>query len=345
MKEDDVQRCICRVRDSATPGCTNAHAGCDASIGLYFKEAVRRQLLARLPANAVYAGGLRVYTTIDIEMQKAAEAAVTTQLRRIEASLRKNRNRRDRVALARQRQWPREAQQAKNAEAPLQASLIAIDPASGHVLAMVGGRDFRESPFDRATEAKRQPGSSFKPLVYAGAIEGGLMPGTLLRDLDSPVGAIEGPWLPADGQERTEMTLRQALVMSSNRAAVHLLNQVGPAAIVSEAQRFGIHSPQPAVPSLALGSGEVTLLELTSAYAVLANRGERVDPTFIRRIETSTGDVLYRAKAAPERVVSEETAFLVTDMLADVIRRGTGYEVRKQGFTRPAAGKTGTTNQ
>jgi 1A family penicillin-binding protein len=298
--------------------------------GLYFKEAVRQQLMALLPASQVLAGGLRVFTTIDMSMQAAAEQAVRDRL----------------IAL--------ERANARAAADPLQGSLVALDPQTGYVKALVGGRSFTESPFDRALQAHRQPGSAFKPLVYTSALEMGLEPGMLLRDLDQPIlitaaGAsaargARGMYLPRDTHEAREMTLRDGLVLSSNRAAVHLQQQVGLISVLDYAQRLGVTSHLPEVPSLALGSGEVTLLELTSAYAVFANQGIRVNPILIRRVESSTGEVLFRADAQRHRVIREETAFLMTSMLSDVLVRGTGTDVRRGGFKQPAAGKTGTTN-
>src|SRR5262249_43603404 len=150
-------------------------------------------------------------------------------------------------------------------------------------------------------------------------------PGTLLHDLDQPVEL--GPraeYLPRDSHGAREMTLRDALVLSSNRAAVHLQQQVGLMSVLDYARRLGVTTPLPEVPSLALGSGDVTLMELTSAYAVFANQGVRVNPILIRRIESANGDVLFRADADRHRVIREETAFLMTSMLSDVIARGTG---------------------
>ena len=207
--------------------------------------------------------------------------------------------------------------------------------------ALVGGRDFAESPFDRARQARRQPGSAFKPFVYASALEAGYAPGTMLRDLDQPVEAIDGPYLPRGEHEAAEMTVRRALTVSSNRAAVHMLQHVGMSSVLDYAQRFGIESPLPAVPSLALGTGEVTLLELTSAYAVFANKGEYVEPTLIRRVESASGEVLYRARSATRHVVSEDTAYLITNMLSDVIQRGTGEQRAPSRLHRAGGGQDG----
>jgi 1A family penicillin-binding protein len=340
---------------------------CVVGTGLYFKEAVRRELTALLPGSEVLSGGLRVYTTIDPEMQAAAEKALTDRLEAIEGT--------ERTAGRKGTQPPActddlakkdltrpacgekagvsgltgaaIATNAANATQPppLQGSIVAIDPRTGYVKALVGGRSFVESPFDRARQARRQPGSAFKPFVYASALEAGYAPGTMLRDLDQPVEAPEGPYLPRGEHEASEMTVRRALTLSSNRAAVHMLQHVGMSSVLSYAQRFGIESPLPAVPSLALGTGEVTLVELTSAYAVFANKGEHVEPTLIRRVESASGEVLYRARSATRHVVSEDTAYLITHMLSDVITRGTATNVRRLGFTAPAAGKTGTTDR
>jgi 1A family penicillin-binding protein len=323
-----------RIKGSSAvpPALAAAEAANSASMGtgLYFKEAVRRELRTLLPASEVLSGGLRVYTTIDPVMQATAERALTERLAAMERAADKNHKRRVSAASA--------------APPPLQGSIVAIDPHTGYVKALVGGRDFSESPFDRARQARRQPGSAFKPFVYASALEAGYAPGTMLRDLDQPVEAQEGDYLPRGDHEPTEMTVRRALTLSSNRAAVHMLQHVGTSSVLRHAQRFGIESPLPAVPSLALGTGEVTLLELTSAYAVFANKGEHVEPTLIRRVESASGEVLYRARSTTRHVVSEDTAYLITNMLSDVIQRGTANNVRRLGFTAPAAGKTGTTD-
>jgi 1A family penicillin-binding protein len=291
----------------------------DAQTGLYFKEAVRQQLRTIVSPRDVLAGGLRVYTTVDMSMQSAAEQAVSDRLRALD----------------------------KDAEPsdPLQGSLVAIEPQTGFVKALVGGRSFAESPFDRARQAHRQPGSAFKPFVFASALELGYQPGTMLRGLDLPLAsASAADYLPRDPHGAAEMTMRDALVVSSNHAAVHLMENIGLSSVLMFAQRMGINSQLPAVPSLALGSGEVTLLELTSAYGVFTNQGVRTEPVLIRRIESAQGEVLFRGDAAPRRVIREDTAYLTTSMLADVVLRGTGSEARREGFTLPAAGKTGTTN-
>ena len=299
----------------------------EEAYGQYFKEEVRKQLVEKFGWQRVYQGGLRVFTTLDLEMQKLAEAEVQRGLDDI------------------QKRRARRARKGETADAaPLQAALVAIDPATGEVRAMVGGRDFNESRFNRAVQARRQPGSAFKPFVYAAAVERGYSPATLITNLQDPVLTIEGEWVPEDEHVTTSaMTMRTALRTSSNRAAVRMLEQVGIPETVQYAERLGVGSV-PSVPSLALGSGEVTLTSMTAAYTAFANKGMLNVPTLIRRVETVDGEVLFDGMQRPQRVVSEATAFIMTTMMADVINAGTAWQARRVGFTLPAAGKTGTTN-
>jgi len=294
-------------------------------IGQYFKEEVRQQLVKQFGWPRISEGGLRVYTTIDPEMQRAAEASITQTLQQIE--LRQRSKRRTSVQ-----------------KDPLQAALVAIDPANGEVRAMVGGRDFSGSRFNRAMQAHRQPGSAFKPFVYAAALESGFSPASIIDNLDAPISTLQGAWIPEDEHSAAPaMTMRTALRTSSNRAAVQMLQTVGIAKTVSYAHRMGIGTV-PSVPSLALGSGEVTLMSMTSAYSVFAAGGMRRPAVLIRRVEDQEGHVLFQSNPTPEQVLSPATAFLMTSMLADVVNHGTAYRARSDGFTLPAAGKTGTTN-
>jgi 1A family penicillin-binding protein len=291
--------------------------------GQYFKEEVRRFLVQRFGWERVYQGGLRVYTTIDLDMQKAAEAQVTRGIAEIE-----------------KRQGNRKTTGAD----ALQAALITMIPRTGEVRVMVGGRDFAQSSFNRATQAKRQPGSAFKPFVYAAALERGFSPATLITRLDEPIMTLQGAWVPEDEHlESPSMTMRTALRTSSNRAAVRMLDDVGIPITVQYAQRLGVGSV-PSVPSLALGSGEVTLLSMTSAFSTFANGGMVPTPVLVRRVETSGGEVLYRDDHVQQRAVTEATAFQMAEMLADVVNAGTAWPARREGFMLPAAGKTGTTN-
>jgi 1A family penicillin-binding protein len=306
----------------------------DESFGLYFKEHVRRDLVERFGWERVYQGGLRVYTTMHSELQQAAEELVEKGL----------------VDIERRRGFDH-TPRAKHAplaegEAPsyLQAALVSIDPVTGHVRAMVGGRAFKESRFNRVTQARRQSGSAFKPFVFAAALEAGHSPATLITRLNDPTLTPQGEWLPEDGHSTASfLTLRAALRTSSNRAAVQLLHTVGIQKAVDYADRLHVGA-QPPVPSMALGVGEVSLLALTAAYGAFADQGRVRPPVFIRKVEAGEGEVLYEAEEKHDQAISEQTAFLMASMLADVVNGGTAYRARQAGFTAPAGGKTGTTN-
>ena len=276
-------------------------------------------MFALFGADKVLRGGLQVYSTYDPAMQREAEDTVTKRIAEITKS--------------------------RPAARDLQGSFVAMDPVTGDVYALVGGRDFKASSFNRATQARRQAGSAFKPIIYAAALERGYSPGTILRDLDAPIETGNAPaWLPSGDHEQSEYTLRRALKVSSNRAAAQLLQHVGVSTAVYYAQRLGIESELPMVPSLALGTGEVTLLELTSAYTAFANRGTVSSPRLITRVENVEGITIYDSPERHTQAISSTTAFLMSSMLADVISSGTGAGARTAGFKLPAAGKTGTTD-
>lgn len=298
-----------------------AHPSLDASAascGRYYQEEVRRELVTRFGGGRVLRGGLRVYTGYDPEMQCAAEKAIDTRIAQIA--------------------------KARPAARDLEGSLVALEPSSGEVRALVGGRDFGATSFIRATQARRQPGSAFKPIIYAAALERGMAPATILSHLDEPIMTPRGPWLPEGEHEETEYTLRAALKVSSNRAAAQLLQQVGLGPALYYADQLGISSPLPTVPSLALGTGGVTLLELTSAYGVFANHGLAMTPHLILRVDDGDGRSVWPDSVSSHQAVTPATAFLMNSMLADVINSGTATGARSAGFKLPAAGKTGTTD-
>jgi penicillin-binding protein 1A len=302
------------------------------TFGLYFKEQVRRELVERFGGARVAGGGLRVYTTLDTALQRVAEKAVEDGASAVE--------RRRGYKHTRRNEDGREEDDLDY----LQGALVAIDPGTGEVRAMVGGRDFNESRFNRATQARRQPGSAFKPFVYAAALESGYSPASLITNLNNPILTAQGDWMPEDEHSNADsMTLRSALRMSSNRAAVQMLDTIGIPKAVSFAQKLNIGTPA-SVPSLALGASEVTLLSLTAAYGAFADQGTVRQPILIRRVTDADGKLLYQGKGQAHQAVTPETAFLMSSMLADVVNAGTGAKARQSGFTLPAAGKTGTTN-
>ncbi len=308
------------------------HSETSESFGLYFKEQVRRELVERFGGTRVAEGGLRVYTTIDPALQRAAEASVEAGVSTIE--------RRRGYSHTRRTDSTRDSDDLDY----LQGALVALDPGTGEVRAMVGGRDFNDSRFNRATQARRQPGSAFKPFVYAAALEAGYSPASLLSNLNDPTLTPQGAWVPEDEHSTSEsMTIRTALRTSSNRAAVQMLDTIGIPRAVSFAEKLNIGTPA-SVPSLALGSSEVTLLSMTAAYGAFADQGIVRQPILVRRVTDADGKLLFQAQGASHQAISSDSAFLMSSMLADVINAGTAVKARQTGFTLPAAGKTGTTN-
>lgn len=227
----------------------------------------------------------------------------------------------------------------------LQAALVAMDPATGDVLALVGGRDPARSPFNRATRSRRQPGSAFKPFLYAAALDQGFSPVSVLDGLDAI--APQGPdeWAPdnADGETRPALTLRAALIESDNRAASLLQQRVGTRRVMRVAGDAGLHD-LPNVPSLSLGTGLATPLELTTAFAMFPNGGHSVRPRAILRILDDDRSVAFATPVVRENVISPQVAYQMVAMLQDVVDRGTASAARRMGVRFPAGGKTGTTD-
>jgi 1A family penicillin-binding protein len=233
---------------------------------------------------------------------------------------------------------------AKFRQAGLQAALVAVDPHTGDVLALVGGRDFRRTPFNRATSAKRQPGSAFKPFVFAAALSGGMSPVSSITDLNDRVpGYDEWAVQNVSYEPRDTLTLREALAESNNQAAVKLQTQVGSKPVLTLADSLGL-SRMPDVPSLALGVGEATPLALTTAYSVFPNGGFAVMPRPILQVLDNDGYAVLNREIERRPVLSEGVAFQMVSMLSDVVDTGTGASVRSLGVRFPVAGKTGTTD-
>jgi penicillin-binding protein 1A len=290
----------------------------------FFVEYIKTFLEDKLGSTRLYKGGLSVFTTLDYNLQSAAEKAVTAGLLALTDRMKR----------------------AHRAEPAPEAALISIDLASGGILAMVGGKDFNASPFNRASMAMRQPGSAFKPFVYAYAIEQGFAQNKII--LDAPVvyrGAQGGDdWKPQNFslEYKGEMTLRHALTISQNIPAVRLLQTLGPYSVAQFAHQLGIKSHLASNLSLALGSSEVTLMDLTSAYSVFPNKGEKVRPFGVLEIVDRQGRVVWRAKSQKRLVMSRAGAAIMTNMLEGVIKEGTGRSAQILG--RAVAGKTGTSN-
>ena len=294
------------VRLHPHPRVTNARHG-------YAKDYLRQQF------RNIYGGDnppdWKVQTTFIPEIQDAAEIAVRDGLRR--AGIR-----------------------------DLQAVLVALEPGTGNILAMVGGSDYSITPFNRAVRSRRQPGSAFKPFVYAAALERGLSPVSTISGLRQvAINAPEGVWIPRDERagEQDAMTLRAALLESNNAAAVLLQQQVGARPVIRLANNLGVRD-QPEVPSLALGSGLVSPLELTAAFAVFPTLGFRVRPRGLISVTDASGDTVHRMHLEREQVLSDDVAYQMISMLQDVVERGTGAAARRLGVRGSVAGKTGTTN-
>ena len=292
----------------------------------YVVGTVRAFVDSVLGSDAADAGDVTVYTTLDAAAQRAAERAVRDQAARI-----------DRDAGS----WN------AGSRGEVEGALVALDPRTGDIRALVGGRRIEPGGFNRALSARRQPGSAFKPFVYAAALAGGFTPASLVDDAPVEVEQDGRVWAPAnfDDQYDGRETMRRALMRSSNAAAVRFSQAVGATRVVDVAHASGIASPLAAVPSLALGALEVTPMELVTAYAAFANGGYRVTPRLVRRIEAGDGTVLWSSDPAPEvPALDARDAFQLTSMLQSVVDGGTGRAVRELGARGPIAGKTGTTN-
>lgn len=289
----------------------------------YFVEYIRQKVEERFGSSILYSGGLNIYTSISDTLQASAERAMLSGLGKLDEKTGRR----------------------TGGSQQLQAALIALEPSTFHIRAMVGGRDFAASQFNRAWQALRQPGSAFKPIVYAAAIERGYSAADLLEDTPLSI-RIDGKrtWTP-ENFTRTyqgEVTLRKALAQSLNVPTVRLLSKIGVSETIRFARRLGIKSPLQAVLPLALGSSDLTLLELTAAYSVFANNGIRMDPVAILLITDSSGRTLYANESLPVQALKPETAYIITNLLKGVVEHGTGWKARELG--RPVAGKTGTTN-
>lgn len=289
-------------------------------------DPVRALVDSVLGEGALERGDVKVFTTIDGPAQRAAERAVRNQAARIQREY---------------RNWYGVSKEQ------VQGAMVALDPLTGDVRAIVGGRSIERSGFNRATSARRQPGSAFKPFVFAAALAAGFSPSSYVDD--EPVEVEQGGrvWTPANygGEYLGEITMRRALMSSSNAAAVRVSRSVGEARVAQVARRAGIMSPLRAVPSIALGALEVTPLELVTAYAPFANGGERVQPRLVRRIEDNDGVVLWSREIARRTpAMDPRDAYQLTSMLRGAVDHGTGRSIRAGGARGAIAGKTGTTN-
>ena len=308
----------------------NAGVAADAP---YFLDVVRIQ--AERAGVAVGTGGFRIYTSLDPVLQRSANQALVEGIEAVEA-----------IPGYRHTKF---AGRPKGSTDYLQGALVAMDPATGDVRALVGGRDYAESSFDRVIDGMRQPGSAFKPIVYAAAIADSLTANAIIPDTAIAIPLDRGRvYRPdnSDNQFLGPITMREALAKSRNVVAVQLAEHVGMDTIVTWARRFGIDAPVAPYPASAIGASALQPLDLVSAYTVFANLGAHVSPRFIYRIEDRAGAAVFTNPAAPPRpVIDPKVAFIVRDMMREVVERGTATSVRRYlPATIPVAGKTGTTN-
>jgi len=290
-------------------------------IAPYFVETVRRYILEKYGSDVLYKEGLEIYTTLNITMQKAAREAVERGLTELEA----------------RQGYPKGL---------AQGALLSMEAATGAIKAMVGGRNFAKSEFNRATQSKRQPGSAFKPFIYTAAFDKGMTPATVVVDAPLVYQDAAGTiWKPQnfDREFHGPTTLRNALVFSRNIVTIKLLQNIGIDYATAYAVNLGLTSPLQRNLSLALGTSGVTLQEMVRAYGVLANQGKKVDPFFIRKIVDRTGHVFEENEPVSTQVIDPRIAFMTAYILQDVVESGTGQVVKSIG--RPVAGKTGTTDE
>jgi penicillin-binding protein 1A len=288
----------------------------------YFIGYIKKILGKSLSSSILYKGGLHITTTLAYNLQQNAEHAVARGLSALEKRMIIN---------------------GIQEPAP-QAALVALDVRTGGILAMVGGKDFYQSPFNRAASAKRQPCSAFKPVIYALAIEQGFSQNSMILDAPISFREVGRDWKPENFSKdyKGEITLRKALALSENIPAVRLMQKLGPSSVVQFAHSMGIESYMPADLSLALGAAETTLLNLTSVYAVFPNKGNMIKPYGIIEVSDSSGRIIMRAKPKKNAAMSRAGAAIMTDMLRAVVTEGTGKKAKK--LSRPVGGKTGTTN-
>lgn len=338
IPEADVERW------RAVPIPETEHTIEDNNIAPYFVEMVRRELDTRYGSD-LYRRGYRVYTTLDIEMQRRAVEAMEQGWANIEAQPAFRAPRYEDVINDR-------VDGRGRAESPyIQGMFIAMEAGTGEIRALIGGRDFNDSKFNRATQARRQPGSVFKPFVYGAAISSRIPASHIIYDaplmIDQPDGSF---WAPRNFGETFNgpTTLREALRRSINVVTVKLAQEVGIETVVQFARRAGIETPIPPVLASSIGAGEVTPLEVIEAYSVFATQGTRTRSRTILRVEDTEGRVLWETRPDREQVIDPQTSAIVNTMLQDVVNRGTGYTaIRGSGklpYDVPAAGKTGTTN-
>ena len=314
--------------------------GTGGNLAPYFVEEVRRYVIDKYGYDFVYKSGAVIYTTLDLDLQQAANLALLKRLDRLE------KDHRLKPTLA---AYDSMAKRDSTIGPPkyLQGALLAMDVRTGYIRALIGGRSFKHSEFDRATQAKRQAGSAFKPFVFVAAVDNGITAADIEADSAITI-TIPGqpPYQPHnyDAKFLGRISLRRALALSRNLVAVRLITKVGPELVVRYANLMGITDRLQPVYSLALGSVEVTLLDLTNAFNTLAGNGIRVKPIMVTRVVDTRGMVIEETRPEEQPVLRPQTAYVVANMMQSVVNEGTATVIRQLGYEGLAAGKTGTTD-
>lgn len=290
----------------------------------YFTSFIVKQLIDMYGEESTYTSGMKVYTTLNYALQEEAKDIVQTFVEKAQKPFWIKGVKYDSLNLT-------------------QAAIISIEPSTGYIRTLQGGVDFKENEFNRATQAHRQPGSAFKPFVYLTALDKGFSPGTIIDDAPVTFNTIEGPYAPLNYtlDYSGPIPIRKALEKSVNVVAIKLNDLVGPKNVIKTARSLGIKSDLIPILSLPLGANEVTMLELASAYGILANGGRQVEPTGIIRIEDRDGTTLYEHQIRETVVFNSDPIYALVDMMKGVVKYGTG---RNANLPRPIAGKTGTTS-
>jgi penicillin-binding protein 1B len=315
----------------------------ETSSAPYFVDIVKDHLLERFSEGELISQSYRIYTTLDASLQRAAAEAVEIGLQNIDKQLEK-----------RYQRWRQQAAKKGDATPPPQAqvALVALDVHTGEIKALIGGRDYGQSQLNRVL-ASRQPGSAFKPFVYAAALEDAVRdiepkvtPVTVVVDEPTTFFFEDKAYTPNNYSQQFygPVTLRDALARSLNVATVKLAEMIGYGRVVDMCRQLGIESRLQATPAIALGAYEMTPMEVAGAYTVFASGGTRAEPVYLRSMVSSGGAIVQRNAPSTRDVLDPRVAYLVTNLLEDVVNRGTAAGVRARGFTAPAAGKTGTSH-
>jgi len=310
------------------------------SFAPYFIEEVRKQIETRYGYDGLYNDGLRITTTLVPDNQRAMETSMMEHLEGLEAEGKYS------MTKARYDSLTALGERPENIEYLL-SSAVLLDVRTGAVLGMVGGRDYEDSKWNLAVQAARQPGSIFKPVVYLTALQHGYTASSILMDTPVVIDTGVSLWRPKNFNHRFmgPLTLRYSLSRSKNVVTAKLINDFGVAPVLDTARQLGISRNLPPVHSMALGAGEVNLMEMVSAYSAFGNHGVRVEPFMITRIETSSGEILEEARINQREVLDPATAYLMSNLMETTLKEGTARSAKYLGFTKTGAGKTGTYNE